>query len=217
VRAPDAHGGLSRWLLTLFDAGRARGYQFTVHVPVSLPQPGLSDWSEGRFWGPPQSSAWLAKRLAEPAESVREVLLSVKGPYAGALLALEVGIHRWLAPKNPSTTAHLSVVLVAMRAVLSDADHASKLFRPTALPDRAIVLRMPAVREHDPEAETLTLRGGDITLPLPDDYWAAFDEIACEHLIAIALSDDESLEDLYAPPSSGVARDADGVDGEGTG
>jgi ATP-dependent Clp protease ATP-binding subunit ClpC len=188
LQQPDANDGLARWLLPLFEAARIRGYHLAVHVPVSITQPNAASWPAGRFWGPPQSAAWAKEKLRGPNSALREVLLTVKGPYAGVLLALESGLHRWIASSDRGKTAHLSVTLASMRSELTSADHESKLFRPRAMENRATLLRMPAMREHDVPGETLRILHGDVALPLPDDYWAVFEETATEHLIAVAAS-----------------------------
>ncbi|RLB54982.1 MAG: hypothetical protein DRJ42_07545 [Deltaproteobacteria bacterium] len=189
VQQPDAQGGLRRWLGPLVGAAKVRGYHLTVHVPMAVHQPGAASWPAGRFWGPPQSGAWAKGLLEDAGSPLRAALITVKGPFAGALLALECGIHRWVVSATDRTkTAHLSVVLASMRSDVTDRDHASKLFRPVDLPSRAQLLRTPAMRDHDLPGGRLTILDGDVTLPLPDDYWASFEDTATEHLVALAAS-----------------------------
>ncbi len=211
LQQPDGNGGLARWLLPLFEAARIRGYHLAIHVPASRPQPGVSSWPEDRFWGPPQSTAWARAELEAPSSTLRDALLTVKGPYAGALLALECGLHRWIVSSDRGKTAHLSVTLASMRGDVTSQDHVSKLFRPRSLANRATLLRTPAMRELDVPAELLRILHGEVVLPLPDDYWAVFEETATEQLIAIAASGRTLADEIGVVP----AHDGEGAGDEG--
>ncbi|MEM9189122.1 MAG: AAA family ATPase [Myxococcota bacterium] len=195
---PDPHGAFERWLLPLLRRAPAIGWQTFVHIPATFRQPGLDEWPDHRFWGPSQSAAWIEEELTRRGRSVRDVLLRVKGPYAGVLVALEAGLHRW-ASSPRSDAAHLVVTLARM-ADAQDQDHENPLLRPLALAQRSILKRRPTIRSHHAEGE-LSLFDGAVKLPGRSGgavYWQDFPEIALEHLLHL-LGTQKTPEDAYAP------------------
>src|SRR5690606_31072194 len=91
VRELDAGGALAHWWQGFPESARQRGWQVGVHQPASL-IPATSSLHRGGFWSDPKPPNWLTEQLSVSDRKPLQVLLAVRGPFANALLALELGL-----------------------------------------------------------------------------------------------------------------------------
>jgi ATP-dependent Clp protease ATP-binding subunit ClpC len=181
---------LSWWITTMTPLFKARSWEATCHIlDDASPYPGY--WPRAsRRWGPPRSLEELEMLLREKANDKRShaILLSCRGPLAGVLLALEVGVHRWILPGGGDEKPTLSITPVAMRATLAEREWS----RPEVMPPAAALLeegkRTKPLREFDVSAGKLTVQGK--TYPCkPSTFVDIHDDVALDQLLRYETSD----------------------------
>ena len=195
VQEHDRQRPFDRWLGGLLAVLPARGWQLEAHVHRD-PGPLGPSWPADRAWGPPRSPEQLLERLGEDDRGPLYLLLRVRGPYAGDLLALEAGLHRHPSAASPADPTTFAVRAVAMRAALSDADFARTVLKLGPVPAPIERRLAPAVRETVGNSLAICGKRKSIDLPL-SAYWERFDEIALEHLLLLEPDPDERAL-LYA-------------------
>ena len=174
---------LDQWLLPLLEALPQRGWSAGGRLSVFV-----SGGERTRRWGDTVLSAErLREAVQAPGRPFREVLVSVSGPYAGAFLALEAGVHRFL-PTEKEESVLLTVRPVAMRTHLSE----KELALPVIAPPKPVPLKelrlMPAVREHRPDHALLLCEGvRELQLEGPG-YFQQLESILLEHLRGLVSS-----------------------------
>jgi ATP-dependent Clp protease ATP-binding subunit ClpC len=196
-------GALHRWLVPLLEELPKRGWTAVVHV-FGGERTEEDTWPEKRRWGPPRSEAWMFTKLAERA-AMRNLILRVKGPYAGVFLALEAGLHRMVLPafgegqKPSDRRAHVGVRTLRLSFDLPDEawDDDESLVPPP--PADAETRRMgPVAREHDRVEGKVSVHGATTVTVASDAYWPAIEQIALAHLV---LCDKGSLDrDAFLAP-----------------
>ncbi|APR77395.1 ATP-dependent Clp protease ATP-binding subunit ClpA [Minicystis rosea] len=195
-------GALDRWLRPLLDEMPKRGWSALVHVAG---QQG-DGWPADRRWGPPQSMDWLARELGtRSGGGLKALLLRVRGPYAGAFLALEAGLHRTIKERksegkddDESGKLHLHVRTVALQFdVPGDAWNEPHLEPPRPASANARK-RGPAARIHDEPGRSIVIARLRTLAIDPSAYWARFDEIALTHLLLVE-SGALDRDDYFSP------------------
>jgi ATP-dependent Clp protease ATP-binding subunit ClpC len=173
---------LDRWLVPLLDDARRRGWALTLHASGDLPLP-HETWPRDRRFGPPRSPEWMREHLAKPDRS-RAVLLRASGPYAGILLSLEGGLHRWSNLHPSIEPVKMLVHRVAPRAAIRESDWVKQALIPPPPPSERELSAWAACREMDPRLEKLKLAARRVEIDFdPKAYWTRYEEIALEHLL----------------------------------
>jgi len=198
LQADETRRVLDDWLVPfLAQASRERGWQTTLHVwDPKRSWPRRDDWPVDRSWSPPESAEVFLRRRERGAEALpRDVLLRVRGPYAGILLSLEAGIHRRTVEHEGKVAHHHMICTrVAMRTTLGEQEWTSEEIAPLAtLPKREELALMDAVREYADKTRLLFVSSKRASLsidPDPSEYWRNFERIALKHLL---LYEDERL------------------------
>jgi ATP-dependent Clp protease ATP-binding subunit ClpC len=174
---------LQRWLLPLLEDVPRRRW-------VVEGRPALTSKSSDRKrkWGEPLGLEALRKQV-EPGGGIHEVLLSVRGPNAGAFLALEAGLHRYHIPTAEKEEVPVLIVKpVAMRSSLSEKELSLPVVGPPTPPPPKQLRLMPAVREHYPD-QLVALCEGACNVKLdPENYFRDFELLLLEHLTHVELT-----------------------------
>lgn len=184
--------------LILQEAGESRGFEYWL-LPLLADAPRRRWMIEGRLsvigknsertrkWGEPLDSERLRAALVDPERVSHEVLLSIRGPNAGAFLALEAGVHRF-----PTTEKDEPVLLtlrpVAMRAHLSEKELGLPVISPPPKPPLKELRLVPPSREHHPGGELALCDGARTVLLGTRDYFQELELIALEQLIHLEHS-----------------------------
>ena len=111
-------GALDLWVAGMARSARELGWDVSYHVPDDEGPRGL--WPRSRRWGPPRTTGEIIERLQAKTKRPTALLMSVRGPYAGALLALEVGPRAYDRVPGLEARVGLMIELVTMRAVIAD-------------------------------------------------------------------------------------------------
>jgi ATP-dependent Clp protease ATP-binding subunit ClpC len=192
VQELDQGRAFDRWLVPLIEDAERRGWNLTLHV-AGMPADAAESWPADRRFGPPRAARLVLPLLKHPDRAMpQSVLLRASGPYAGVLLALEAGLHRWY-PFDPSgEPTKMLIHRVAPRASIKEEDWIKEALTPPPPPPETELRARSAVREWRPKEGKLSLVGRRREVELePWEYWRRFEEIALEHLI---LFEDGELE-----------------------
>jgi ATP-dependent Clp protease ATP-binding subunit ClpC len=180
--------GFEHWLLSLLDDAPRRRW-----LIEGRPSEIGKNSERTRKWRKPLEPEHLRAALIDPSRGFHEVLLSVRGPNAGAFLALEAGVHRF-PPSEKDEPVLLTVRPVAMRASLSEKELGLPAISPPAKPPLKEMRLVPPSREHHPGGE-LALCDGARTVLLGDrGYFQELELIVLEHLIHLEQSGDLDRE-----------------------
>lgn len=177
----DQGRGFDYWLVPLLEDARRREWTVQVHFQHEKAGPGEA-WPPERRFGPPRNDRAALEQLAEGSKKARHVLVRVKGPYAGVLLSLEAGLHRYIETHAHVDPAHLSISPLAMRYQLSDQEWLTDLVA-SPLVDAVDLSRQRAVREWHGRYKKLSINDGDKRAFVLDDYWKRFEELAIVQLL----------------------------------
>jgi len=89
----DGSAGLHRWVVPLVESAGARGWEVAIHFDgAAVAVDGV--WPTGHRWGPANDLEEACELLMQRERDPASVLVRVRGPWAGVLLALEQGPHR---------------------------------------------------------------------------------------------------------------------------
>lgn len=183
ILQPQSPGGaLQLWLLPLLQALPSRQWQAEVHFAGEAAQSN-EQWPPLRPWGPGRSAAVAHKRLqGDAAQAGAGLLLRVRGPYAGALLALEQGLHRYDGRAKGGGAVEVFIKLVALR--YDFVDESDWAHREMAPPSPGTRPRSKPIRRHRAAHDRLELSRAQTTLVMPlKEYWARFEEVAVADLL----------------------------------
>jgi ATP-dependent Clp protease ATP-binding subunit ClpC len=200
-------GALRLWLAPLLDELPRRGWSAIVHVHGGE-RAAVDAWPADRKWGPPRPPAWVTDQLVAGV-SLRNLILRVKGPYAGVFLALEAGLHRMLIPKTGEGGAgdgealHVGVRALGRSFDLPDEAWTDARLAPPPPADSGARKRGRAAREHDRIQGLLTIHHSTHIPVAAGAYWTSLDVIAFAHLLRF---DDGSLDrdSFFAPEGEGA-------------
>jgi hypothetical protein len=189
---------LDHWLRPLLASCERRGWIPQVHVDGDKATADEA-WPRERRWGPPRDAARALEQLERAERPLRNLLLRCSGPYAGAALALEQGLHRYggLPGGEPAV---LVVRLLALRTRLSDLEWLDARVLPRSTVELDALGRLPAARHYERPAGPCRLLGGEREVKLPlAHYWARFEELGAQHLLAYEEDDAREIDQLYQP------------------
>ncbi|MCA9550888.1 MAG: ATP-dependent Clp protease ATP-binding subunit [Myxococcales bacterium] len=185
-------GGMALWLLPMLDAAERRGWTVELHVPGERGS-ATEPWPELVPWGPGRSPDELRRRFdeaakrGEPRPDLRDgnLLLRVKGPWAGALLTFEQGVHLYEKHSKDGGSPKLFVRLAAMRFEHPEKEWRRAELAPLLNPLNSTHARGRPVRTHGREFDRLELARAGVTLTLPlEQYWARIEEVVTAELLA---------------------------------
>jgi ATP-dependent Clp protease ATP-binding subunit ClpC len=187
------------WLVPLVGVAAERRWRLTVHVDQdALRGDGWPEMTARRF-GPPRTPEAVLEQLDVAKRPARALLLRAEGPWAGALLSTECGLHRFRpAVGDPR---HLLVTRLALRSRLEAADWKHRSLLPVLPAQMDVVRRQPVTREHILDRGEVRLFGAkDRVVELRGArYWDTIDEVALRHLL-ICLEKDRGLpKDALVP------------------
>ncbi len=172
------------WLVSLLKRAEAAGWTIEVSFRDDK-NPPQGNWPTYRRFGPPRPASRALEILGDKERTEATVLLRAKGPYAGVLLALEAGLHRYIKVHPTVNPVHMIAHVVALRWELSDAEWLTPAVEPPQIDPQLDQTRQKAAREYNGTHEKLHVLGKQRTLQLPlAEYWQRFEEIALEHLLA---------------------------------
>jgi ATP-dependent Clp protease ATP-binding subunit ClpC len=182
ARGPEA---LMRYTRMLAEAAEPRGWRVTFHLAGDS----SAEWS-GMGYGPPRDARWLAEH---PDFETHCVLAAVSGPFAGALLDYEEGVHEWRGlPDTPPAEPPLVVVsVVGAKTSYAREDFVSKV--------------VPTPPDHERDARTKRRRvvdmvSGDVSNPVrridhliqAADYFLKYEAMVFEELVDMELGEEAS-------------------------
>jgi ATP-dependent Clp protease ATP-binding subunit ClpC len=195
-------GAFAYWLTPLFAELPRRGWSALVHVAGDRGD----DWPADRRWGPPRTPEQLAREMeARPAGAFRNLLLRVRGPYAGVFLALEAGLHRVELEKkadrkdgDEGSRLHLGVRTVALQFDVPAEAWSEKHLAPPAAGSAGLRKRAPVMRLHDECTRAIFVARDALVAVDPSAYFQRFEEIVLAHLL---LFENGTLDrdDFFAP------------------
>jgi ATP-dependent Clp protease ATP-binding subunit ClpC len=193
----DEGRALDLYLVPLLSDLERRGWTAQVHFDGDK-GPKEHAWPSHRRWGPARTVDQAQATVLDNSREIRNVLLLVRGPYAGALLALEAGTHRFLGVETESEKVQLYVRLVAMRATFSDDEWSTDEILPRAPQDLEGPKKQRPVRTFDVQQGRVFVEGSDKALPARlAEYWPRFEEVALEHLVPYETDDGRDRESAF--------------------
>jgi ATP-dependent Clp protease ATP-binding subunit ClpC len=199
-------GAMALWLLPFLDAAEARGWQVELHVPG---EHGTAEerWPQLCPWGPGRSPAVMRRRFEEALGAGRpgpdftdgNLLLRVRGPWAGVLLAFEQGLHRFEGRAEEGGSPGLFVRLAALRF-----EHpVEEWVRPTLAPLQSTLrsnhARGRPVRLFKAAFDRLELPRAEASLTLPlAAYWSRLEEVVSAELLACERLEGRERDRFFA-------------------
>lgn len=192
-------GAYRLWLVPLLGALAARQWQAELHVAGEPARPG-EVWPSTSPWGPPRPPKELIDRMQQgDPQSERHLLLRVRGPYAGALLALEQGLHHFEGRAKGGASPGLFVNLIAMRYTFADEqDWSLDAMAPPSATRVAILGKRKPIRRHRAAYDRLELNRAEATLVLPlGEYWSRFEEVVVAELLAFEANPERDRDALF--------------------
>jgi ATP-dependent Clp protease ATP-binding subunit ClpC len=199
-------GALEPWLSPLLRDLPRRGWTAVAHVHGAEKLLG-EEWPDDRAWGPPRTTEWLDRYLTEGGKC-KNLLLRVKGAYAGAFLALEAGVHRTIPAKKPEAVAfpgdegrgqHVAVRTVALQFDVPEDAWKEKHLAAPPVGDAHTRRRAPPARILDEPAGTVRVWRMEVPGLDPAAYWTRLEEAA----LLLLLDFERGARDrdaYFAPP-----------------
>jgi hypothetical protein len=191
-------GALLLWLRPLVKERRL-GWRIVCHVEDGAREP-ADQWpaAASRRFGPPREGERAVAELAATEETPRTMLLCAEGARAGSLLVLETGLHQFVGVReNPREKLHFLCQPMTWRSRLEADDWGHPLVNaPSSKENREALRALPPIRQLTREDRPPP---GPYLWWLPithESYWEEFEDVALEHLLAVARVADGSLEDL---------------------
>jgi ATP-dependent Clp protease ATP-binding subunit ClpC len=175
-----------------------RGWSLQVHIDGDK-GPRDPSWPSIRRWGPPRSPEQARALVLDNERSFRGVLVAVRGPFAGALMALEAGVHRFLGAGQDADRISLLCRLVSMSATFDDDEWGLEEVLPRVPLELEEAKRQRPVHTLDFTQSKLLVEGKELTPPArPAELWARLEELALERLLPYEAEDDErDREELF--------------------
>jgi hypothetical protein len=165
----------------LLEIADTKKWDFEVHYDGGVPGPGES-WPSQRRWGPPRPKDHLLTHLKNEGSRHKSFLLRVSGPFAGVMLALECGLHRYFLYGEKE--AHMFCHAIALRTNLSDEEWLLEAIHPEAPPASEELRPVVAVRELSLKGQELSvLRKMQLSISDGQDYWESHLDILLAHLM----------------------------------
>jgi ATP-dependent Clp protease ATP-binding subunit ClpC len=164
-------------------------------------------WPRSRRWGPPRTADEMRVILAarEP-EKTCNLLVTCRGPFAGVLLALEAGVHRWDQPAAGVEKVQLVCSLVSFRTSFADDEWSRGYLTPIPQAEQHYMKIKPIRQFHCPLGR-LDLQPSGATLSIPTaGYWPRFEEVALEVLLPFEAEDGPDREALFVAPTDSVPQ-----------
>jgi ATP-dependent Clp protease ATP-binding subunit ClpC len=208
----NAQGGLEVWLIPLLGEAAARGWSINIHFENGERGPD-DNWPPLLRWGPPRGSD-RAVDLIRKSANTQAVIVRVTGAFAGVLLALEAGLHRW-AQSDEKPQPELFVRTLTLRPKLRDTDWTDPTSQPLAPNAAEIATKSPVVRSWPAATNGIEICGGAVKLSgiTAETYWTDFNEIAAHHLLY--LEDHDRLrETTLTGELDRVVNEGDDLDDE---
>lgn len=196
----DETRGAERWLAALEDAAAARRWSVEAHLLGMAPLR-EDEWPAERRWGPPRGLRAALAILKEEDRDVRSVLLTVEGTNAGALLALESGVHAW---RDGSARSAIELRLLKRSSTLTEKEWE----HPALVPPKPA--EFEAHQKYPPTrlvvaGERVTVPGGRAVALDGRHPLALIERVACQHLVALELdASAPPLEELMEGPLDGA-------------
>ena len=183
LREPDDGQAMQHWLAPLVEACPRRGWTATVHLPRNFSTVRDPEWPKGRFFGPAEPMASIVDAVRSSERGWRDALVRVEGEYAGILMALEAGVHRFSGVHPEIEQVHMLCHRLCLRTQLTDDEWLSPELRP-AISAPAGFTKARAVRHFDRSTGRVEIGGSKIYVPVAlGEYWARFERIALAHLL----------------------------------
>jgi ATP-dependent Clp protease ATP-binding subunit ClpC len=202
IQELDEGRGFDLWLLPLIRFAVDRGWEIAVHLDRDR-EPPSADWPAARRFGPPRPPARARELLATDVRG-DSALIRVRGPYAGVLLALEAGLHRFIKVHPTVNPVHFMVQLISMRFEVTDKEWLSEQLQPPIPNPQVDLTKLKATREHDGTNHRLILPTKRILPIVPDRYWDSFEEIALEHLLVFEEGEELDRDRIFASKLGGA-------------
>ncbi len=205
LRVTDLDGvaSLHRWVRALVEGAKGRGWAVALHFDgeaVSVD----GAWPTGHRWGPAHDPRDerddSLERLERRGRDPTSVLVRVRGPWAGVLLALEQGPHRH---QTPTEELRFDVRVLGMRWDLPDAAWDHKAIVPEGpqtldKKGREAVARAVSVWAEGPRVR---VRKWDPVREPPGGYLAGLEQYALRELLPFeTYEDDRDRDDLFVGP-----------------
>jgi ATP-dependent Clp protease ATP-binding subunit ClpC len=211
LRLADLDGvpGLHRWLLPLLEQAPARGWEVLVHFDGEAVAEG-ERWPTGHRWGPPVAHDLVVATLGRKGRDPAAVLVRVRGPWAGALLALEQGLHKHHAE---GMELRFDVRRLGLCWDIPEKAWDHKAVVPEGpqaldLRGREGVVRTVTSGDHP----SVRVRKGDRIALSMDAYFAELEQVALRELVPFETHEDDRDRDglFVGPIDLGFAEGAAG-------
>ncbi len=192
-------GGFDLWLVPLLKSLEARGWQAELHIAGEAAKAG-ENWHGLSPWGPPRSVKTIIDHCQGAGRPLSGgLLLRVRGPYAGCLLALEQGLHRFEGRAKGGGSPGLFIQLVAMRYEFEDPkDWVHDDMAPLPDPLHSHHAKRKPIRRHQVAWDRIELSRADQTVAVPlVEYWARFEEIAVVELLAFERETERDRDRMF--------------------
>jgi ATP-dependent Clp protease ATP-binding subunit ClpC len=165
-------------------------------------------WPKSRRWGPPRTADEMRVILAaRDADQPCNLLVTCRGPFAGVLLALESGVHRWYQPYAGVDKVQLLSTLVAFRTSFADDEWSRGYILPIPQAEQHY-MKVKPIREFHCQVGRLDLQPSGASLSIAtNEYWPRFEEVALEVLLPFEGEDGPDREALFVAPTDSPARE----------
>ncbi len=206
----DGHGAFSRWLVPLLEACERRDWRAGVFIDGDGPRD-VVGWPADRRWGAPLGQREAIERLGDPRRSARNALVYVTGPWAGALLALEAGLHAWGLDATRDDADHCACLYVRLLSMVGPPRDDRAWQHRALVPDNASqwseMRRELRVRAHQGDAVSVRSRYV-CDCASPGDYFAELERMAYAELDAYELDDTLSRDERFSGPLDDALSEA---------
>jgi ATP-dependent Clp protease ATP-binding subunit ClpC len=182
VQEMDDGGAFGHWLLPLLETADIRKWKVEVHYDGDIAGQG-EQWPSQRRWGPPRPIESIVRHLKSEGAKHKAFLLRIEGAFAGVMLALECGLHRYLG-HGSTPEAHMFCHCIALRTRLTDEEWLLEGIHPEAPPPAEELRPVIAVRELDlKEHSLMILKKMQLSIKNGEDYWDRFLDVLLAHLL----------------------------------
>jgi ATP-dependent Clp protease ATP-binding subunit ClpC len=184
-----------------------RAWQATLHIDGDARRAGDPEWPDDRRWGPPRTAEEFLLRLEDEKRSFRNTLLLCTGEYAGAFLAMESGMHRFVGLRGlgQGERAHLQLRTLGMSAVLGKNDWIHPALSPLGPAGDEDLKRAKPVRTHADD-EVWVLQAAEGLQIKHEAYWTELERVLFDHLMHYEGDDAPERDPLFVGPLDLVRR-----------
>lgn len=194
ARRVQGDGAFGMWLPGLLEEAEARSWSVGLHFDGDS----SAEWPDDIRFGPRRPATTPQVRDPEHLARWRNILVSVKGPYAGVMLAMETGGIRYVRIGGRDEQALLWIENMGMRSSLTRKDF-SRALSVFALDVDRIVRTTPTRTVDLFHRSIVNGRSGETLDVEPDAYWSAYESLVIDDLLQLIRTNTSLARTFHGP------------------